>query len=59
MTKTDLYRLLAWIRDHDVYALVRGDAIIVYTQVLRPDGVMDEESHTVRTMSQAREVLGY
>ena len=60
-TSLILARILSFVLTHDVLAAhLRGDAVVIVSAWYKPDtGERGQHEDTVRTMAQARDVLGY
>ena len=59
MTHSYLIKLLSFVRSHHFVARIENDAVLVeipYTHTTLPDGF---ETFAVRTLAEARDVLGY
>lgn len=54
-----LQRLLEWIKSHGNHAYIAGNAIMVESRLVYPDGSVEIETDQVENMSEARELLGY
>jgi GGDEF domain-containing protein len=56
---TQLERLAEWIRGHDCYARVEGDEIVIGSHAVGRDREPFTMIDRVRSLSEARDVLGY
>lgn len=61
MTDAQLRRLFAWVASHgvDCYLNAEDGYIVVYTELVDMAGKWTRETDRVRTVRDARAVLGY